>query len=193
MERTYFGRTAALGWMAALTAALLVASALAASPSGASNVGGGGCVAADANRTVVGSASGGKGSNASSAYYNELVGQSCFYRKNATQVQVGLTWHGVGRVLEGSMTSVLYDCTAKKWVSSKNRRLSYPNGSTHNYGSATIKTFTVTKGHKYKVRLEGYGQYRRYPNGSPSAVAGHFYPSSANANVPKWVGWSTCA
>ena len=43
----------------------------------------------------------------------ELFGQSCLTRSSATGVRVGLTRHGVGRILSGAVVSQLDDCTSK--------------------------------------------------------------------------------
>ena len=195
MRKPLFSHARTLGRLASIGAMVLIASTLAASTAGASNVGGGGCIAADANKTVVGTASGGKGSNSSFTTTKELIGQACLTRSNATTMRVSLNWHGVGRILSGAITGQLYDCTAKKWVTGSTHivRLDYPNGSSTNYASKPSKAITVTKGHKYKVHITGTGQYKRYPGGTPSAGLGHFYPSGTNANTPKWEGSSICA
>lgn len=177
--------------IAAGVTSVLALTMVSAAPVDASLGGGGGCRTAVANKTVVGAAAG-NGSDGSYTASGELVGRGCISRISATSVRVGLSWHGIGPINEGSMVVALYDCTTKRFVG-KILRLNYTDGSKGaKSGSKPSVTWRVTSGHKYKIRLDGMGHYRRYVNGGWSATAGHYYPSHADGPTPKWVGWSTC-
>ncbi|MBW8481057.1 hypothetical protein [Actinomadura parmotrematis] len=67
--------------------------------------------------------------------------------------------------------------------------MTYPKGTSKG-GSSAKKTFTVTSGHKYRMRIYGDGQFKRASNGG-QGLLGYFARHSPKS-IKDWYAWTGC-